>query len=268
MKAGLWSRAALSGVCLVFLLPVLWLLSTSYKPASEIFGIPPHLLFSPTLANFRGLFEFFDVGQLTVNTLIIGLGTACSAVVLGTPCAYALARLDTPWSRLVAYLFLAVRMVPPVAVLIPFYLLMRDIGLLGTWWAVIVIDTAQSSCFVVWMMYGYFKALPKEMEEAAQMDGCSTWTCFRRVALPVVRPGVVAAGLFALIFAWNSFMFSAYLTNSHTRPLAVAMISAFGSIDITWGTMGALAHFSILPMVVLTLVLNRYFVSGLTRGIH
>ncbi|HWH82501.1 MAG TPA: carbohydrate ABC transporter permease [Burkholderiaceae bacterium] len=268
MKQRWGARAALLGVCLVFLLPVLWLLSTSYKSSGDIFGLPPRLLFTPTLANFRGLFQFFDVPQLTLNTLIIGIGAALSSLLLGTPCGYALARLDTPWSRLAAYVFLAVRMVPPVAVLIPFYMMMRDAGLLGTWWAVILIDTAQSSCFVIWMMYGYFKALPKEMEEAAQMDGCSTWNCFWRVALPVVRPGLVASGLFALIFAWNSFMFSAYLTNSQTRPLAVAMISAFGSNDITWGTMGALAHFSILPIVVLTLWLNKYFVSGLTRGIH
>ncbi|MDB5817635.1 MAG: putative sugar transporter, permease protein [Rhizobacter sp.] len=264
-----WLRTVtlLLGVA-VFVLPVLWLLTTGYKPALEIFGSPPSLWFTPTLANFRKLFQFFDVGQLTMNTLVISLGTAVVAVALGTPCGYALARLDTPWARAAAYFFLAVRMVPPVAVLIPFYLLMRDVGLLGTRTAVIVIDTTQSAAFVVWMMFGYFKGVPKEVEEAALIDGCSQWTCFWRIALPMVAPGLVAAGLFCVIFAWNGFLFSSFLTNSESRPLAVAMISAFGSLEINWGTLGAMAHFSVLPIVVLTLVLNKYFVSGLTRGVH
>jgi ABC-type glycerol-3-phosphate transport system permease component len=255
-------------IALIFLLPVVWLLTTAYKAPADIFGVPPKLLFNPTLANFRGLFTFFDVPQLVLNTVVISLGTAVVAIALGTPCGYALARIDSPYASLVAYFFLAVRMVPPVAILIPFYLLMRDVGLLGTWWAVILIDAAQSTCFVIWMMYGYFRVIPKEIEEAAQVDGCSHWVRFWRIAVPVVRPGLVASCLFCVIFAWNGFLFSAFLTNSGTRPLAVAMISAFGAIDITWGTMGALAHFSVLPILVLTLVLNRHFVSGLTRGIH
>ncbi len=265
LVAGLLARLL---VIAVFVLPVAWLLSTGYKPALDIFGVPPHLGFSPTLSNFRKLFQFFDLTQLTVNTLVISLGTAALALVLGTPCAYALARLERPWARAVAYFFLAVRMVPPVAVLIPFYLLMRDAGLLGTRLAVVVIDTTQSAAFVVWMMFGYFKAIPREVEEAALLDGCSPWTCFRRIALPMVRPGLVAAGLFCVIFAWNGFLFPSFLTNSESRPLAVAMISAFGSLEINWGTLGAMAHFSVLPIVALTLFLNRYFVSGLMRGVH
>ena len=110
-------------IALIFLLPVVWLLTTAYKAPADIFGVPPKLLFNPTLANFRGLFTFFDVPQLVLNTVVISLGTAVVATALGTPCGYALARIDSPYASLVAYFFLAVRMVPPVAILIPFYLL-------------------------------------------------------------------------------------------------------------------------------------------------
>ncbi len=268
MKQSFANRAAIFVALALFILPVLWLLTMAYKPSVDIFGVPPRIGFTPTLLNFRKLFELFDVPALIVNTLAISVGTAVLALAIGAPCGYALARLETSWARGVAYFFLAVRMVPPVAILIPFYLIMRDIGLLGTWWAVILVDTSQNACFVVWMMYGYFAVVPKEVEEAAEVDGCSAWRCFWNIALPMSRPGLVTSALFCVLFAWNGFLFSAYLTNSATRPLAVAMISAFGALDITWGTMGALSHFSVLPIVVLSLVLNKYLVAGFTKGAH
>jgi multiple sugar transport system permease protein len=261
-------QATLIFALFVFLFPIAWILSTAYKPAREIFAAPPVLLFTPTWRNFETLFAVFDVPQLVINTLIISFGTAALALALGTPAAYALARLGTRWAHGIAYFFLAIRMIPPVAILIPFYLMMRDVGLLGTYWALIILDAMQSTSFVVWMMFGYFRAVPREIEEAAVVDGCTQWGAFVRIVLPTVVPGLVASALFCIIFAWNNFIFPAFLTNSQTRPLSVALISAFGSNEINWGTMGALAHFSVLPIVALALVLNRYFVQGLTRGVH
>lgn len=267
-RGSLANRVTLVVVTVLLLLPVVWLFATAYKAPVDIFSVPPRLTFSPTLANFRGLFELFDVTGLVVSTLVIALGSAALALLIGVPAGYALARLDTGWAEALAYLFLAVRMVPPVAVLIPYYLLARDLGLLGTWWAVIVIDAMQSGAFVVWMMYGTFRSIPRDVEQAALTDGCTQAGAFLRAALPVARPGIIASALFSIIFAWNGFLFPAFLTSSSTKPLSVALISAFGSTDITWGTMGALAHFSTLPIVVLALVLNRFFVHGMTRGVH
>jgi multiple sugar transport system permease protein len=249
-------QATLLLALFIFLFPIAWILTTAYKPAREIFAIPPVL------------FGIFDVPQLVLNTLIISFGAAALSLLLGTPAGYALARLDTRWAHGVAYFFLAIRMIPPVAILIPFYLMMRDVGLLGSYWALIILDAMQSTCFVVWMMFSYFRAVPREIEEAAVVDGCTQWGTFIRIVLPTVVPGLVASALFCIIFAWNNFIFPAFLTNSQTRPLSVALISAYGTNDINWGTMGALAHFSIIPIVLLALVLNRYFVAGLTRGIH
>jgi multiple sugar transport system permease protein len=261
-------RTALVVIVGVILLPVAWLISTAYKPGRDIFSIPPTLLFTPTLANFRSVFRYFDLYHLVESSLVISLCSAGLSLLIGVPAGYALARARTRWAVGMAYFFLAVRTVPPVATLLPFYLMMRDIGLLGTWWAVILLGTTLNTAFVVWMMFSYFRSLPKEMEEAALTDGCTLFGSFRRVALPMVKPGMVASALLCIMFAWNDFLYSAFLTRSESTPISVALLTAYGTKDITWGTLGALAHFSTIPIVLIALLLNRYFVQGLTRGVN
>jgi ABC-type glycerol-3-phosphate transport system permease component len=263
----LLQRSTMVLALMLFLAPVVWLFSTAYKPARDVFSFPPSLAFAPTMANFQAIFSYFDVPQLVRNSIVISGGTTVLSLALGVPAAYALARSRWRWAPAAALFFLAVRMVPPVATLIPFYLLMRDVGLLGTTACVILLDTTQNTAFVVWMMYGYVMSMPSEMEEAAVADGCSPLGAFWRIALPVVRPGVIASALLCVMLSWNDFLFAAFLTRIDTKPLSVALLSAYGTKDITWGHMGALAHFATLPIIVLALVLNRYFVQGLTRGV-
>ncbi|HET6468335.1 MAG TPA: carbohydrate ABC transporter permease [Geminicoccaceae bacterium] len=253
---------------LFFLAPVVWLFSTAYKPAREVFGYPPTLAFTPTLDNFRTIAVYFDLPQLVESSLTISLGATGLALLLGVPAGYALARAASRLAMGAAYFFLAVRMVPPVATLIPFYLLARDAGILGTHLAVILIHAMLSTTFVTWLMFGWFRAVPREMEEAALVDGCSRLGAFLKIALPLARPGIAAAALLALMLSWNDFIFAAFLTSANTKTLSVALLSAYGTRDITWGTMGALAHLSTLPIVLLALFLNRYLVQGLTRGLH
>jgi multiple sugar transport system permease protein len=261
-------RGALVLILVVFLFPVAWMIMTAYKPARDIFSIPPTILFTPSLANFRSVFRYFDLFHLLESSLIISLGSTCLSLLLGVPAGYALARARTKWAIGIAYFFLAVRTVPAVATLIPFYMMMRDIGLLGTWWAVILLGTTLNSAFVVWMMFSYFRSLPKEMEEAALTDGCTQWGAFWRIALPMVKPGMVASALLCIMFSWNDFLFAAFLTRADSKPISVALLTAYGTKDITWGTLGALAHFSTIPIVLIALLLNRYFVQGLTRGVN
>jgi multiple sugar transport system permease protein len=267
-RALLAERGALVVITGFFLAPVAWMIATAWKPARDIFSIPPTLLFTPTLANFRSVFHYFDLARLLESSLVISLGAAALSLLIGVPAGYALARARTKWAIGLAYFFLAVRTVPPAATLIPFYMMMRDIGLLGTWWAVILLDTTLNAAFVVWMMFSYFRSLPREMEEAALTDGCTLFGSFRRVALPLVRPGMVASALLCVMFSWNDFLFSSFLTRADSKPISVALLTAYGTKDITWGTLGALAHFSTVPIVLIALLLNRYFVQGLTRGVN
>jgi multiple sugar transport system permease protein len=261
-------RSALVVIVGVFLAPVAWLISTAYKPARDIFSIPPSFAFTPTLANFRSVFHYFDLVSLLESSLAISLGSTALSLLIGVPAGYALARARSKWAIGVAYFFLAVRTVPAVATLLPFYMMMRDIGLLGTWGAVILLGTSLNAAFVVWMMFSYFRSLPKEMEEAALTDGCTLFGAFLRVALPLVKPGIVASALLCIMFSWNDFLYASFLTRSGSKPISVALLTAYGTKDITWGTLGALAHFSTIPIVLIALLLNRYFVQGLTRGAH
>lgn len=251
-----------------FLLPFLWLASTAYKPSTDIFSIPPRLFFTPTLDQFATALRIFDVPSLLTSSLLIAGGSLVLSLLMGVPAGYALARSSHPMAMGVAYFFMAIRMVPAVAALIPFYMLMRDIGLIGSWVSVVLINCVLNAAFVSWMMFSYFRGLPKEMEEAALTDGCNQFTAFRRVALPAVRSGIIASSLFCVLFSWNDFLFAMFLTRLDSKPISVALLSAYGTKDITWGTLGALAHFSTIPIVLIVLFLNRYFVQGLTKGIH
>ena len=261
-------RLALATITLVFLLPVLWLLSTAYKPASEIFSAPPTLRFTPTLDNFRKIATLYDIPSLLESSFAISLGSAALSLLIGAPCGYALARSRSRAALLIAYLFLAIRTVPAVATLLPFYLLMRDVGLLGTTTAVILIDTVLNCAFVTWMLFSYFRALPPELNEAALTDGCTLAGAFLRIELPLVRSGLVASALFCILFSWNDFLYASFLTRLDSKPVSVALISAYGTYDIGWGTLGALAHVATIPIVVMVVALNRFFVGGLVRGMH
>ena len=261
-------RIALAAVTMLFLLPVLWLLATAYKPASEIFTTPPRLTFTPTLDNFRKVAALYDVPSLLRASFTISLGSTALSLLIGVPCGYALARSRSRAALALAYFFLGIRTVPAVATLLPFYLLMRDLGLLGTTAAVILIDTVLNCAFVTWMLFSYVRAVPPELNEAALTDGCTLPGAFVRIELPLVRSGLVASALFCTLFSWNDFLYASFLTRLDAKPVSVALISAYGTYDIGWGILGALAHVATLPIVAVVVALNRFFVGGLVRGMH
>lgn len=261
-------RAATLLILIAFLLPVAWLVTTAYKPSDQIFSAPPKLTFTPTFEHFRDVWTYFDVWSLLRASLVISLGSAALSLCLGVPAGYALARAQWRYAPAMAYAFLAVRMIPPVATLLPFYLMMRDIGLLGSYWAVILINSLLNCAFVTWMMYSYFRALPKDLEDAAMTDGCTAIGAFVSVSLPAARSGMIASVLFCVMFSWNDFLYAMFLTDLDTKPLSVALLSAYGTKDITWGSLGALAHVSTIPIVLMALALNRYFVQGATGGVQ
>lgn len=264
----LLERTAVLVITVLFLLPVIWLITTAYKPSSQIFNIPPRLDFTPTLDQFRSVLAYFDVFSLVRSSVIISFGSVVMSLLLGVPAGYALARARSRAANGFAYFFLAIRMVPAVASLIPFYLMMRDVGLLGTWWAVIIINTMLNCAFVTWMMFSYFRALPRDLEEAALTDGCTQLGAFLKVAVPASRSGVIACVLFCVMFSWNDFLYPMFLTRLDSKPISVALLTAYGTKDITWGSLGALAHFSTVPIVLMALFLNRYFVQGATNGVQ
>lgn len=157
-------------------------------------------------------------------------------------------------------------MVPPVAMIIPFYLIMRDLGMLGSYWAVIILDTVFDAAFVVWMMRSYFADVPKEMEEAALVDGASKFTAFTKIALPLSIPGIISSAIFCIIYSWNDFLFALMLTNPKTKTIPLGILASFSASEISWGQMASMSMFAIIPAIFISLFLNKYYIQGMTIG--
>ncbi len=271
MKVSTLEKTALNTaiilVIIFFMMPIFWLLTTSFKFGREAFVIPPKwIFFDFTLKNYLEVWQNTSVLRFLSNSIIISAGTTVLSLVLGVPAGFAIARSKSIFINSTSYFFLLLLMVPPIAMLIPFYLIMRDLHLLGTYISLIILDTVFDASFVVWMMRSYFKDVPQEMEEAALVDGASQLQAFFRIALPLSVPGVVASALYCIIFSWNDFLFALMLTSPKTKTIPLGILASFSAVEISWGIMATMCIFAIIPAVVISLFLNRYFVQGLTMG--
>jgi multiple sugar transport system permease protein len=271
LKQSRFEKASLAVVTVVvflfFMIPLYWLLITSLKYGRDAFALPPQwVFFAPTLKNYSEALVNSRSLMFIKNSLIITTGTTLLSLALGVPAGYAIAR--TRWRLLnsSSFFFLILLMVPPVATLIPFYLVMRDLHLLGTYWAVILLDTAFDASFVVWMMRSYFLDVPQEMEEAALVDGASQFTAFLWVALPLSIPGIISSALYCIIYSWNDFLFALMLTSPKTKTIPLGILASFSAADVSWGQMTTLSVLAIIPAIIISIFLNRYFVQGLTMG--
>ena len=252
---------------LFFLTPIFWLVTTAFKYGRDAFAIPPQwFLFEFTLNNFIEVITGTKVGLFIENSVIISAGTTLLSLLLGVPAGFAIARTKSKFINTSSYFFLLLLMIPPTAMLIPFYLIVRDIGLIGTRLSVILLDTAFDASFVVWMMRSYFLDVPKEMEEAALVDGANQFTAFVKVALPMSIPGIISSALYTFIFSWNDFIFALMLTTPKTKTIPLGILASFSAVEIGWGRMAAMSVFAIIPAIIISLFLNRYFVQGLTFG--
>jgi ABC-type glycerol-3-phosphate transport system permease component len=254
-------------VVIFFMAPLYWLVITAFKFGREAFAIPPKwLFFDFTLRNFQEVLATTQISRYLLNSIIISTGATVLSLLLGVPAGYAIARSGSRILNASAYFFLLLLMVPPVAMLIPFYLIMRDMHLLGSYASLIILDTVFDAAFVVWMMRSYFADVPKEMEEAAYVDGASRFTAFLRVALPLSVPGIVASALYVIIYSWNDFLFALMLTSPATKTMPLGILASFGAVEINWGMMAVMSLFAIVPALIIALFLNRYFIQGVTMG--
>lgn len=253
-----------------FMFPVIWMFLTSFKTEAEYFSYPP--VFIPEDFSFRNYFNamaFPPDGrgglQGLRDSLIIASATSVASVLIGSLAAYGLSRFRTGGDNF-SFWILSTRMFPPVAAALPLFLIFKEIKLLDTHLALIIANTVFALPFVIWLLKGFFDELPVELEEAALIDGCSHWGAFTRVALPLVTPGLVATALFSFIFAWNEFMFALLLTRRTVRTLTIIVPSLVGGHEILWGEIAALGTIAIIPGIVLSLLLQRYLIRGLTMG--
>ncbi|HJS23810.1 MAG TPA: carbohydrate ABC transporter permease [Pyrinomonadaceae bacterium] len=252
------------------LAPVYWMLTISLKTEVDQFAMPPPWFgFKPTFAHYYDAFVTRSFGDYLLNSAIVAVASTACALVIGTLAAYALARFQLPWSlnRRLSLWILSTRMFPAIVTAVPLFLMMRDVRLLNTRASLIIVYTAFNLPFVVWMMRGFFAELPRDLEEAALVDGDSRLGALVRVVLPLVAPGLAATAVFCLIVSWNEFLFALVLTQTDAAmTLPVGIAGRVTQFEIKWGVMSAAATVAIVPILVFALALQKYLVRGLSMG--
>lgn len=259
-------EAATVLVLAVFLFPVFYLLLISIKTQVDAFKYPPVWIFRPTFSNYLEVFELYPFGRFLLNSLLVASASTLVAVVLGAMAAYALARFTFRRSKDLAFWILSVRMTPPVAAIIPIFIIMRTLGLLDTWAGLVLAYTTMNLPFATWLLRGFFQDIPRELDESALVDGCSWFTAFLRVALPLAAPGIVVTAIFVFIFSWNEFLLALILTATKSQTLPVAVTGFIRETGIMWGHMAAAGVVIMAPMALFSLAAQRYMVRGLTMG--
>ena len=259
---GLYSSVAvLVSPALLFFL---WMISLSLKNEVDNTAFPPVFLPSPpTLDNFREVFAKNNFVQYGINSVVVSFGATIIALLIGVPAGYGIAKGR---ARRVALAILIARITPGLSYLIPLFLLFRWLNLNGTLTALVIAHLTLTVPIVVWIMIGFFENLPGELEEAALVDGASIWQAFRHVAMPLARPGITVATILAFIFSWNNFVFGVVLASRTTRTLPVAVYNVLTFEQVSWGPLAAAALLVTAPVLVLTLLMQKEIVAGLTAG--
>jgi ABC-type glycerol-3-phosphate transport system permease component len=251
----------------VWAFPVLWAFLTSFKTERDVLAYPPSVVFTPTLRNYRDV--LFGSASLLPNllssTILAGASTILT-LLLAIPAAYALARLEFPGKRPSGFYVLATQMLPPVGLIIPYYLVLQKIGALDTYPGLIVIYLTFSLPFAIWLMVSYFEDIPREMEEAALLDRAGRLRAVWYVILPQVRGGIAVTTVFVFLNAWNEFLFAVVLGGNRVRPVTVAMFNFISVEQTLWAKLAAGAMLAMAPVILLGLLAQRHIVKGLTVG--
>jgi len=255
--------------CLVVLIPLAYLVINSVKLPREFLTVPPTILPSAvTFEHYRDLFEDSKTLRHFRNSFTVTLWTTGITIICGTLAAYGLARMRLAAKILagVTFVFLFIRFYPRVTTVIPYFLVMRELDLLDTVWAIIIGQLGITIPFVTWLMLVVFQDLPREIEEAAVVDGASVWQRFWRVVLPIVMPSVSAAAILTAFLSWNEFLIASSVARRKASVLSIAVAGFVSDKGIQWGPMAAMSVVMILPMIVFALFAQKYLIRGITFG--
>ncbi|MCS7242537.1 carbohydrate ABC transporter permease [Candidatus Caldatribacterium sp.] len=264
-KVFFWLITAL--VLFVIVAPLAWIYLTAFKSPNDIFTTEARKLifFKPTMENFHRLFQEFPFWDNFLNTLVISVSSTAVVMVISSLAAYSFARWNTGKGHLL-FTTISTRMFPGVVAAIPFFVMYRDLGLLDTRFGLALLHIYFNTSFATFLLYGFFKEIPEELEQAAMVDGYSRVDVFRKIVLPLVRPGLAVTAVFCLVWSWNEFLFSFLFTRVAARPVTVLISSFWGSIEVQYGPMAAGAAIVILPTLIAAWFMQRYIIRGLTFG--
>ncbi|MGF7163003.1 multiple sugar transport system permease protein [Rhodoligotrophos appendicifer] len=252
-------------VTVVFLFPIYWLFAVSFKTPDEIFSYPPTWLPSSlSFDNFIQLFRGGDVRAIGNSIVIAGVSTIL-AMVMGTIAAYSIARFKTGGENLSTWI-ISQRLLPPVAIAFPIFLLYSALRISDTYFGLILIYTAFNLPYVIWMMRGYIKDVPLDLEDSALVDGLNHWQILAKVVIPMTTGGLFATAMFTFIFAWNEFLFALILTRSNVITFPVQVTQYFGAQSTFWAKISAMSVLGVLPAFLAVATLQRFIVRGISMG--
>lgn len=265
-----WSRGLILLIaCLWVLVPLVYLVINSVKLPREFLSVPPTILPSEvTFQHYQELFEDSKTLRYFRNSFTVTVWTTGITIIAGTLAAFGLARMRLSAKVLAAvtFIFLFIRFYPRVTTVIPFFLVMRELDLLDTVWAIIIGQLGITIPFVTWLMLVVFQDLPADIEEAAIVDGASVWQRFWRVVLPIAMPSVAAAGILTAFLSWNEFLIASSVARRKASVLSIAVAGFVSDKGIQWGPMAAMSVAMILPMIIFALFAQKYLIRGITFG--
>jgi ABC-type glycerol-3-phosphate transport system permease component len=266
-----WRNAALMVVAgfllLVWVFPLIWAFVVSLKSESEVLAYPPSVFFAPVAQNYQdALFGDFSIMSSLATSAIVSTATTVLTIILAVPAAYAFARLRLPAKKTIGFYTLATQMVPPVGLVIPYFLILNRLSMLDTYAGMIIVYLTFSLPFAIWLMVSYIEDIPFEMEEAAFLDRASRLQTLWHVIIPQVRGGIAVTVIFVFLNAWNEFLFAVQIGGNNVRPVTVAMYN-FVSVEQTlWAKLSAAALVAMLPVVIIGIAAQKQIVKGLTIG--
>jgi len=261
-----WHLVGLLAIFLFAVFPFYWMVATSLKTQAEALASPPIWLFTPHLDNYVQVLFNRDVLSSLGNSLIVAASTTALAVGLGTPAAYALARFEFKGKEDLWFWFITNRMLSPIVVALPIFLMARTLGLIDTRLVLILVYLTFNLPIVVWICTDQFRGVPKDLDEAARLSGASRFTIFWRIALPLAMPGVAVSAIFSFIFSWNELLYALVLTRNVARTAPVTATSFMSGYDLPWGEIMATGTLIVFPVIIFALMVSKHLVQGLTMG--
>lgn len=256
----------LAAIALFCVFPFYWMVTTSLKTQVVALADPPVWWFTPTLANYAEVLFEDRVGVALVNSLIVAVFTTALAVALGCPAAYALARFEFRGKRDLWFWFITNRFVSPVVLAFPVFLISREVGLRDTHLALILMYLTFCLPIVIWICTDQFRSVPRELDEAALLEGASQWRIFRSIALPLAMPGVAVSAILSFIFAWNELLFAYILAPNRAKTAPAMAVTFMEGYDVPFGKIMATSTLIVIPVLIFALLASRHLVRGLTMG--
>jgi len=252
-------------ILVVYLFPIYWIFVTAFKRRIDIFTLPPKWIFTPTLDN---LYEVINSGMIysILNSAVITSVSVFISIILSALAAYGLSRYNFRGKDLWLFYIISTRMMPPIAVIIPIYIMFSILHLRGTYMGLITMYTVMNVAFGTWVMKGFVDEVPKDIDEAAEIDGYPKWKFLLKILLPIIKPGLIATMILMIIFVWNEFLFALLLSSTTTRPASVALASIRGERGFNWGRVAMLEAIYILPVIALVFLVQKHLLRAMTFG--